>query len=277
MAIQLGTVAAVGFEEFPPLQWLGCYRELGCQVVQVYRNQNANVTLDEINAAIDAGQMPCDSLHGVYGEEYDPSNPIETHRTFAVDAFKAEGELALKLGGEIVIVHCASIRTEGVSADERTKRVAQLEKSIAELGEFGSSIGVRYAFENLPSYHAIGSDAGELANILTQINAPNTGMCFDTGHANMVCDPAAAIRQVAGQIIYVHLSDNSGNADDHEIPYRGTMDVDAVAEALHDESYSGTVMLEIFYNLDQLKRTVDEGYAERFARMLQIANGSPVK
>ena len=66
-------------------------------------------------------------------------------------------------------------------------------KSISELGQFGLSMGVDYTFENLPGYHAICSDVAELAELLNQTAAPNTGMCFDTGHANMVGDPAEAV------------------------------------------------------------------------------------
>ncbi len=273
MAIQLGTIAAIGFEEFPPAEWLGCFRELGTSVVQAYRNQDANVTVEEMKDALAAGQMPCDSLHGLYGEQFDPSNPDETKRILAVDAFKREAELVLELGGSLVVIHCASIRAEGVSTEEHDLRIKQLEKSVAELGQFGSSVGVRYAFENLPGYHAIGYDVAELSGLLRRIDAPNTGMCLDVGHANMVSDPAEAIRETGGQMIYVHLSDNSGKSDDHEFPGCGTLDPDQVARAFHEEQYEGTMLLEIFYDVEQLKQLIDEGAAARLARMLQIANG----
>ena len=119
MAIRLGTVAPIGFNDFPPAEWLACFRELGCQTVQAYRNQEAGLTLPQMKDAIAAGGMPCDSIHGIYGEEFDPSAPDEEARRFAVDTFKSEGDLALELGGPLVVVHCATIREDGISADER--------------------------------------------------------------------------------------------------------------------------------------------------------------
>ncbi len=273
MAIQLGTVAAIGFEDFPPKEWLGCFRQLGCRSVQAYRNQQAGVSLQQMKDAIAAGGMPCDSLHGIYGERFDPSAPLEENRRSAVDVFKSEGELALELGGPIVVVHVSTIRREGVSAEERTRRIEQIRKSIVELGQYGKSIGVRYAFENLPPYHPIGSDVGELADILCDLSVPNTGMCFDTGHAHMSGDAAAAARQTRGQMIYVHLSDNSGAGDDHDMPTCGTLDTDAIARALHEERYNGTLMLEVFYKAEHLQRLIDEGLADRLARIVQMANG----
>jgi len=271
----LGTVAAVGFDDFPPRQWLGCFRRLGCTVCQAYRNQSGQVSLAQMQDAIAAGGLPCDSLHGVFGEQYDPSAPREPARRFAVDTYKAEGELALALGGSLVVVHCSTIRREGVPAEERARRVQQLQRSIAELGAFGESIGVRYAFENLPAYHVLGSDVGELAGWLDAVAAPHTGMCFDTGHALMTGDPAAAIRRAGRRISYVHLSDNPGQSDDHDMPTCGALDVRAVAPALHEVGYRGTLMLEVFYSVQRLERLIDEGVGDRLAEIVRIARDGP--
>lgn len=273
MAIKLGTVAAIGFPEFPPAPWLACFRQLGCTVVQAYRNANAQISVQQMRDAIAAGGMPCDSLHGIFGETFDPSCPQEPARRFAVDTYKAEGDLALALGGSLVVVHCSTVRKEGVGPAERADRLRQLRKSIAELGDHGRRIGVRYAFENLPQYHPVGSDVAELAGILAELGAPSTGMCFDSGHANMVGDPAAAVRRTAGQMIYVHLSDNSGQADEHEMLTYGSINHLELARALHEAAYSGTMMLEVFYPVERLKQVVADGCAQRLSRIVALAEG----
>ncbi len=271
--IRLGTVAAIGFDEFEPAEWLECWRRLGCEVVQAYRNQDRDVSLAEMTDAIAAAGMLCDSLHGVFGEQFDPSCPDEPSRRSAVDTFKAEAEVCTAVGGDVVVVHCSTIRRGGISDDERRVRIGQLRKSIAELGEFGAAAGVSYAFENLPGYHAIGGDVGELADILTDVAAPATGMCFDSGHANMVGDPVGAVGRTGGQMIYAHVSDNSGADDEHEIITLGTIDADALARAFGQIGYDGTFMMEVFYTADRLRRLIDEGTAERLARLIRIANG----
>jgi sugar phosphate isomerase/epimerase len=273
MAIQLGTIAAIGFEDIPTERQLPLFRELGCTVVQAYRNTEANVSLEQMRQAIASGGMPCDSLHGIFGEPYDPSAPLESARRFAVETFQAEGRLCLDLGGSLVVVHCATIRREGISPHERLIRVDQLKRSMEELGRYGQSVGVRYAFENLPAYHALGSDVGELAGILRQVAAPNTGICFDCGHANMVGDVASAVRQGGEQIIYVHLSDNSGVADDHEMLTFGTVDAAAMARALREIRYGGTMMLEVFHNPERLRQVIADGCAAKLAEIIAIAEG----
>ncbi len=273
MKIKLGTVAPIGFDDFPPKEWLSCMRKLGCEVVQAYRNQKAQIPVQKMREVLALGEMPCDSLHGVFGEEFDPSSPDKRARRFAVDIFKAEGDLVLMLGGSLVVVHCSTIRHEGVSEEERNKRISQLKKSIVELGEFGKEIGVTYAFENLPGYHPVGSDITELVAILEELGAPSTGMCFDSGHANMVGNPVEAVGQTADQMIYMHFSDNSSEGDEHLMPTYGSIDTDALAKAICDINYNGTMMLEVFYSADELKKMIDEGCAERLAKVISIANG----
>ena len=271
--VQLGTVAPIGFDEFEPGPWLACYRQLGCRVVQAYRNHGRGVTLQQIRDALAAGEMPCDSLHGVFGEEFDPSNPDEAGRRFAVDTFGREGELCRQLGGSLVVVHCSTIRHQGVPPAQRARRVDQLKRSIEQLGQAGRQIDVVYAFENLPAYHVIGSDVAELAGILRQVAAPATGLCFDTGHAHMVGGCAAAVAAASDRIVYVHASDNSGQADEHEMLTRGTLDVPGVARALHGVGYDGTIMLEVFRSVAQLQAMIQAGLAQRLADMLRLASG----
>ena len=271
--IRLGTVAAIGFEEFKPSEWLEAWKRLGCEVVQAYRNQERPVSLQEMKDGIAAGGMPCDSLHGVFGEQFDPSVPDEAARRFAVDTYKHEAQICRELGGDLVVVHCSSIREHGISERERVARVEQLKKSVVDLGTFGSTCGVTFAFENLPGYHAIGSDVAELKGILDEVDAVNTGMCFDSGHANMVGDPVAAAVQANEQMIYAHISDNSGTADEHKLITYGTINADGLARALRQIHYDGTFMLEVFYSAERLRQLADEGAADRLSQIVQIANG----
>lgn len=271
--VELGTVAPIGFDDFPPRRWLARFRALGCTVVQAYRNQQAGVTVEQMRAALADGEMPCDSLHGVFGEQYDPSSPDDDARRFAVDTYRREGDLVRRLGGRLVVVHCSTIRREPTTADELARRWDQLRRSVEQLGRFGGEIGVTYAFENLPGYHPIGHDPAELARVLRQLAVPHTGMCFDTGHALMTGDPAEGIRAAAEQIAYVHLSDNSGRSDDHEMPTCGALDTPAVADALAEVGYRGTLMLEVFHSAAHLDELIADGCPARLAALRARAAG----
>jgi sugar phosphate isomerase/epimerase len=280
MALRLGTVAPVGFGDFPPETYLRCFRRLGCTAVQAYRNEQAGITVEQIREAIAVGGMPCDSLHGVFGPSRDPSSPDEAVRNRAVDTYKAEGELALAIGegqdedSGLVVVHCSPVADRTPDAAEHAARVDQLRRSIEQLGRFGTEIGVRYAFENLPGYHALGSDVAELASILADVGAPHTGLCFDSGHADLVGSASEAVRQTNGRMIYFHLADHADDADDHEMFTRGRVDEDALAAGIREAGYDHTMMLEVFRPVERLEQMLDEGLAEQMQRFLSLAGGS---
>ena len=271
--INLGTVAPIGFDEFPPGQWLARLRRLGCTVVQAYRRQDAGVTVGQMKDYLAAGSLPCDSIHGLFGPPYDPSSTNEAVRQFAVEAYCGEGRLVLELGGSLVVVHCSPRRDPPASPGQYRMQLDCLRRSVAELGAYGERIGVTYAFENLPPYHGVGRDAAELARLLADLAAPHTAMCLDTGHALLSGDAPAAIRAAGRQIAYVHFSDNSGLADEHEMPMRGKLDCDAVADALAAVGYSGTLMLEVFRPIAALDEMIAADYAARLAQIVARASG----
>jgi sugar phosphate isomerase/epimerase len=76
------------------------------------------------------------------------------------------------------------------------------------------------------------------------------GFCVDTGHANlhreMYRSPAPEyIRTLHDRLFHVHLSDNSGDADEHAVPGSGNIDWLAVMSELIKIAYSGCRVLEL--------------------------------
>lgn len=274
MAIQLGTVAPIGFDDFPRGEWLGRLGQLGCTVVQAYRRQDGSVTVSQMKDYIAAGGLPCDSMHGLFGPQYDPSSTDETVRQFAVETYRSEGRLVLELGGSLVVVHCSPKQEAPLSTDEHRVRLDRLRCSVAELGAYGEKIGVTYAFENLPPAYCPGNDPAELAGLLDDVAAPHTAMCFDTGHALMTGDPAGAIAAAGRQIAYVHFSDNDGLADQHKMPTRGKLDCDGIADALAGADYAGTLMLEVFRPVEVLDEMIAANLAGRLAEIVARASGT---
>lgn len=276
MALRLGTIAPVGFADFPPETYLACFRRLGCTAVQAYRNEQAGITVEQIRDAVAIGQMPCDSLHGLFGPDLDPSSTSKSQRQYAIDTYKSEGELALAIGRdrgekcELVVVHCSPALEKPPSPAEHADRHDALRKSVAQLGRFGEDIGVRYAFENLPAPHIPGANVTELAELIADVSAPNTGICFDSAHADLVSDAVEGLRQTDGRMIYMHLTDHAADADDHEMLTRGSIDPDALAAAMAELNYDHTMMLEVFRPVEQLEAMIENGLGERLRRFLSL-------
>jgi len=268
----LSTVAAFGFPDFDPPVVLGLYRELGCTSCQFYRNeQNPPTVADARRIAAEAG-LPIDSIHGVFGTDYDPSSPEEAARRRAVEVYRREGELAAALGGPMVVVHPAppAPPTHRITEAERQGRAAPLRRTMADLAAVGEQLGVVYLFENLPASYWAGEDPVQLAGWVRELGSPHVRMCFDLGHAQMTGAVAERLRPCADVVDYLHVHDNDGQVDDHRMPGDGVMDWESVGGVLRATALAAPAMLEVFYPAEGVRRCVTEGRGERLARWLNV-------
>lgn len=74
---------------------------------------------------------------------------------------------------------------------------------------------------------------------------PNTGITFDTGHANIVCNPAFYLKSLPQKkILNIHIHDNSGKADNHLPMGEGNINFPELIDALKSINYSGNFIIE---------------------------------
>ena len=71
------------------------------------------------------------------------------------------------------------------------------------------------------------------------------GICLDFGHAHMDGDLIDAIETVSEHFVTTHVHDNRGRADDHLVPFEGTIDWAAALTAVQKVGYEGPLMFEI--------------------------------
>ena len=97
---------------------------------------------------------------------------------------------------------------------------------------------VRLAFENLRA-------VDRLYDFMAKVDAPHVGVCFDAGHNHCFSPDRRVCRDFADRIFAVHLHDNDGTRDAHNIPGDGTIDWAQVRRELLDAAYTGAWSLEI--------------------------------
>jgi sugar phosphate isomerase/epimerase len=98
--------------------------------------------------------------------------------------------------------------------------------------------GVRIAVENTKSN-------GIMEKILSEIEDPALGLCFDTSHDNLHALHKFELMEKHGnRLLCLHISDNDGLADDHWIPFQGKIDWDDFIEKL-PKGYDGVLNLEV--------------------------------
>ena len=106
------------------------------------------------------------------------------------------------------------------------------------LCEVAERANVDLAFENLRA-------PDRLYAFLERIDSPRVGVCFDAGHNHVFCPDRRIAVDFASRIKAVHLHDNNGTFDAHNIPGDGTIDWRQVRRELIDSAYTGAWSLEI--------------------------------
>ena len=263
---QLTTTAAFGFADFDPPVILSLYQQLGCVSCQFYRNEANPPTVGEAIEVTGELGLAIDSIHGVFGPKYDPSSESESERRAVVDVYRREGELALELGGPMVVVHPAAPAPDSaaVSETERASREGPLIRSMEELARIGEELGVVYLMENIPANYWCGEDPVKLAGWIRRIDSPWLRMCFDTGHALMTGTIDDRLVEVMDVVDYLHIHDNDAVTDSHLMPGDGKTDWQSLGRTILDHGIHQPLMLEVFYLEDHLRRLVAEGLGQRF-------------
>lgn len=268
----LATIASFGFDDIDTAEVLGVYRELGCETCQYYRNEGVETDVDEVMGVVGEAGLRVDSIHGLFGNDYDPSSPDDAVRQHAIETYQREGELALKLGGGMVVVHPSPVRRVGVELNEKEVGVrrANLKRSLEVLARFGEGMGVTYLIENQPGNAYVGNQPMQVVETVRDIGAEHLRMCFDFGHAYILGFDAQEVEAIQDVIGYYHVHDNDGQVDSHEMPGEGRIDWAALGDVLHKNDNGVPRMLEVFYSPEDMRQYLGEGYQAKFRRWLNL-------
>lgn len=88
---------------------------------------------------------------------------------------------------------------------------------------------------------ATGRDMKEFVQLM---NHPLLHACWDTGHANIEGHQYEDIVALGDDLYALHINDNYGKRDQHQIPYIGNMSIDEIMCGLKEIGYSGVFTFE---------------------------------
>ncbi|MFQ5810665.1 MAG: sugar phosphate isomerase/epimerase family protein, partial [Armatimonadota bacterium] len=145
-------------------------------------------------------------------------------------------------GAQVLVYHAGPKPIWIVGASEESHAPEQEARVIDGMCDHAAGRGMELAIENgAPLIHM-----EYLLELLDIVEAPNLGICVDTGHAARGDLGAARAIRMAGQKLYTtHIQDNFGERDDHLPPGMGTIDWDEVADALAEVQYERVLQLEL--------------------------------
>ncbi|MCY4540044.1 MAG: sugar phosphate isomerase/epimerase [Chloroflexi bacterium] len=149
------------------------------------------------------------------------------------------------------IRHAATLGADTVyvipGADDSPAALARFGNSLAELAEFASTLGIKFAVEHFPGT-SLPTAKGTLAYI-KGLGHPNLYLLYDSGHIQMTDENPSSVIHDAGECLaYVHFDDNDGAGDLHWALLDGVMTEETLTKtfrALEDIGYSGAISLEL--------------------------------
>jgi sugar phosphate isomerase/epimerase len=175
-------------------------------------------------------------LHGSHGVMKRWYSWDEPERRAGVELVNNRIAVAESLGSRTVVLHAVG---EDDSRHGRERFLTPLCESLDALKPYAEERNVRLAIENMPE-----DDFGVIRELLAEYPREFLGLCYDSGHGNMGGEGLRHLTALKERLIAVHLHDNKGFDDSHDVPFAGTIDWDLLAGIMAESSYDGCVSLE---------------------------------
>ena len=168
--------------------------------------------------------------------------------SFSEEAIREEIDLCRYLEAELLVLHPRSLGVEEGTLDLHPS--ARLEEAdfrrIIEIVKYAQNREVVLALEN--GTLEVLQQVRDYVKVEPGIN--NFGICIDTGHANLHRELDASyllrlIEEFRDELLEVHLSDNLGGSDEHNLPGKGNIEWPEVIAALKMMDFNGPIVFEL--------------------------------
>jgi sugar phosphate isomerase/epimerase len=195
--------------------------------------------IDQIAAWFSNYHLHLLDLHASHGQEKNWGSLHEYTRLAGVELIKNRIHMAAYLRSDVIILHIPEIPVS--YSQDMTTWLKPVRKSLDELTPFAKERDVKIAIENMEN------DNFERINQLFSLYDPEfLGLCYDAGHGNIGMGLGLLhLDKVKHRLISVHLHDNDGSGDQHNLLFSGTVDWERLARIMATSSYSKCISMEV--------------------------------
>lgn len=157
------------------------------------------------------------------------------------------------IGGTDFVIH--AIMPFGTNTGERPEEMKEINFDFMNrLCDIADEYGVIIDLENLPFLNLPINNCAQVLDFVKRVNRPCFKVCIDTGHAMVSSQtPADAVKMIGKDYLRtLHVHDNDGYSDLHQIPGLGIANWDDFGKALNGIGYDGVFSLETAVKPDGL-------------------------
>lgn len=199
-----------------------------------------------IEAAEVAARLGFDLVQA-HAPDYNPLDARADHEA-GMTATLRSIEACGRLGIPHMVIHpgyCDELTYPEGREEYVRRNIAFFEKLLPALEKHGVTACVENSAEANMGRRYFFMTGEEIADFCERMHHPLIEGCFDVGHANL--RPVSLYRELVdlgGHLRALHIQDNDGSCDEHMAPLCGTLDVDAVMQALLKIGYDGYFTME---------------------------------
>lgn len=242
----LRRIAEAGFSH---IHW--CFEWDGDYIYSVYEMQQIKEWMTKyglkakaLHASKGSGRN-VNLVDGHYRKDY--TSDLEYNRKAGVELIKNRVDLAACMGATEIVLHLyVPHMTIQKESEELEAFYTHVYDSFDELQPYCIEKSVRICLENLFDMPA-DFMTDQLDRLFAKYPPEFLGFCFDTGHANMVwrSEVANVIDHYKDRLFAIHIHDNTGICDFHQIPGLGTIDWDKVMGVVAGSAYELPLTMEL--------------------------------
>lgn len=183
-----------------------------------------------------------ESLVGTrWGAMFTNASNDEATRNRAVQEAISALAIAQHIPFRFLVVHLGQPDSQKPTADDNRLEAAR--RSIEELHSVARSLDVRLALEVIPN--PLSSAEALVRFIEDELETADIGICMDFGHGFLMGDLVDAIETASGYLVTTHIHDNSGEFDEHLVPFEGAIDWPTALMAAQKIGYEGAFVMEV--------------------------------
>lgn len=204
---------------------------------------------------LDRYGLVCTDIHGVCAVEEGETLSL----TCWVELNANRMDFIRGLGGDAIVIHLPVPALAGAATEFEVAR----EMTDALLPE-ARARGVQVAVEN--------GNASLIRELFNAYPPEDLLFCLDAGHSNMAGD-LDTLETFVDRLLVVHLHDNHGNSDEHDLPGTGTTDWPRVMALLGRAPLLRTLNLEVGLRTDEDRLAWAHRAYASLGRLHQLLNG----
>ena len=201
---------------------------------------------DDIAKILEKYSLSCVQSHLYYYDLRISSEILEEKR-------EEDIKQGIRVSGELGAKWCVYHTRTAVNSGYKTSAAMEdNQKVISQYLEVAIKHGTGVALENLPIFGGIvpqmpffTSNYEDLINLADSFNDSHVGICWDTGHANMMdFNQPNAIKDVGTRLKCTHIHNNFKREDSHMTPLSGNINWNEVMGAFRAINFDGPYTLE---------------------------------